>query len=58
MGGGGKSIALGEELREEHEMVKIFHLQPNLSVMSTPMLWTELYLPPIHINLQCDYIWR
>ena len=39
-------------------MVKIFHLQPNLSVMSTPLLWTELYLPPIHINLQCDYIWR
>ena len=37
MGGGGKSIALGEEVREEHQMVEIFHLQPNLSV-STPLL--------------------
>lgn len=44
MGGGGKSVALGEEVREEHQMVEIFHLQPNLSV-STPLLWTELYLP-------------
>lgn len=45
MGGGGKSVALGEEVREEHQTVEIFHLQTNLSVMSTPLLGTELYLP-------------